>query len=116
MDYYQHHRTHILTNIARSGDVIHYKNNQAQANDKIVGCAFKNYILFNVIWDIYLRLVEYIQTHYQLTMVARHRLTVRIFQQYSEIPQRNETSGILKCSQSTVKQVKSCSISEQPAV
>ena len=53
VDYYQHHRTHILTNIARSGDVIHYKNNQAQAN-KIVGCAFKNYILFNVIWDIYL--------------------------------------------------------------
>ena len=61
-------------------------------------------------------LVEYIQTHYQLKMVARHRLTVRIFQQYSEIPQRNWTSRILKCSESTVKQVQSCSISEQSAV
>ena len=87
VDYYQHDRTHILTNIARAGDVIHYKNKHAQANDEIV--AFKNYIPFNVIWDIYLRLVEYIQTHYQLKMVARHRLTVRIFQQYSEIPRRN---------------------------
>ena len=66
--YYQRHRAHILQNVAQAGDVIHWDNNRAQANNKVVGPAFEDYILYNLIKEIDSRLFDDLQAHYYLKM------------------------------------------------
>ena len=71
--YYQRHRAHVMQNPARAGERIHW-DNRDQANNEIIGPVFQDYILYNVLKEIDPRLLEFVQTHYQLKMQAGQRL------------------------------------------
>ena len=74
VSYYQRYWAHIFQNVSHGRDIIHLDNDRAPANNKVIGPAFENYIIYNVIKGINPRLQDYVQTNYHLKMRAGRRV------------------------------------------
>ena len=58
----------IINNVGRTGEVIHWNQNQALDGDEIIGSLFEDVILLNVINLIDPRLPQFIKEYYQLKL------------------------------------------------
>ena len=66
--FYQSYRAHIINHTSRAGETIEWNNNQLLANDEVIGAAFEDLILYNVINLIDPRLTDHVHTHYKLKL------------------------------------------------
>ena len=68
--FYQLYWAHIINQTSQANQTIQWNNNQVLAQDKIIGAAFKDNILYCVISLINPRLTKHVQQHYQLKLAA----------------------------------------------
>ena len=66
----------IINNLGRTGEVIHWNQNQALDRDEIIGPLFEDVILLNVINLIDPRLPQFIKEYYQLKLGERRLMDV----------------------------------------
>lgn len=66
----------IINYVSRTGEVIHWNQNQALGGDETIGPLFEDIILLNVINLIDPRLPQFIKEYYQLKLGERHLMDV----------------------------------------
>ena len=74
VSFYNFYRTIISNNLAKTGDVIKYKNNEALTHDEKFSPMLEDIILLDVVREIDPRLPSFVKTHYFHKMKKEERL------------------------------------------
>ena len=74
ISFYNEYRTVIVNNLAKTGDVIKYKNNQRLEQDEKMSPMVEDLILLNVLREIDPRLPAYVKIHYNHKMQTEDKL------------------------------------------
>ena len=74
VSFYNQYRTVVSNNLAKSGDIIAYKNNLELTIDEAISPMLEDMILLNVIREIDERLPIFVKTHYMHKMKKEQRL------------------------------------------
>ena len=74
MAFYNQYRTIVVNNLAKAGNVIKHKNNEALTRDEKMKPMLENIVLLNVIREIDIRLPSFVKNHYNHKMSPNERL------------------------------------------
>ena len=72
--FYNQYRTIVSNNLAKTGDVLKYKNNEQLTQDEKMSPMLEDIVLLNVIQEIDPRLPSFIKSHYNHKMKKEERL------------------------------------------